>query len=112
MPLPSTVDSPRLGVLYSSAVGLTLTNPMTIMAFAAIFAGAGLVAQAGTGSALVVTIGVALRLAGVVAGAVDRGVGGAAHRQRQGDGHRESVSGGVLMLFGGLALVAGVRGLG
>lgn len=46
--------------LFSTAVGLTLTNPMTIIAFAAIFAGAGLVAQPGIASAITVTTGVAL----------------------------------------------------
>ena len=53
------IDSPRLLPLFTSAVGLTLTNPMTIMAFAAVFASAGLITQAGAGSAAVVTIGVA-----------------------------------------------------
>lgn len=46
--------------LFGSAVGLTLTNPVTIIAFAAIFAGAGLVAQPGVGNALTATAGVAL----------------------------------------------------
>lgn len=46
--------------LFATAVGLTLTNPMTIIAFAAIFAGAGLVAQPEMASALTVTAGVAL----------------------------------------------------
>ncbi len=46
--------------LFTTAVGLTLTNPMTIIAFAAIFAGAGLVAQPGIASAITVTTGVAL----------------------------------------------------
>jgi len=44
---------------YASAVGLTLTNPMTIMAFGAVFASAGLVAQPGIASAAVATIGIA-----------------------------------------------------
>jgi len=108
----STVDSPRLGVLYSSAVGLTLTNPMTIMAFAAIFAGAGLVAQAGTGSALVVTIGVAC---GSLAWWLALSTGVSAVRHAVSDKAMvivNRVSGGVLMLFGVLALIAGVRGLG
>jgi len=52
------VDSTRLRVLYASAVGLTLTNPMTIMAFAAIFASAGLAAQSGVRAAAVATAGV------------------------------------------------------
>ncbi|MDA2986482.1 MAG: LysE family transporter [Candidatus Nanopelagicales bacterium] len=45
---------------FSSAVGLTLTNPLTIMAFAAIFAGAGLVTQPGASAAVVSIAGVAL----------------------------------------------------
>lgn len=45
---------------YVSAVGLTLANPMTIIAFAAIFAGAGLTAQPDAVQALVATAGVAV----------------------------------------------------
>lgn len=45
---------------YVSAVGLTLANPMTIIAFAAIFAGAGLTAQPDAAQALVATAGVAV----------------------------------------------------
>jgi len=53
--------SPALsyGGLYASAVGLTLTNPMTIMAFGAIFAGAGLTAEPTATSAAIATVGVA-----------------------------------------------------
>ncbi len=106
------VDSPRLGVLYSSAVGLTFTNPLTIMAFAAIFAGAGLVAQAGTGSALVVTLGVAI---GSLSWWLALSTGVWAVRHAVSDRVMlivNRVSGGLLMAFGVLALVAGVRGLG
>lgn len=46
--------------MYGSAVGLTLTNPLTIMAFAAVFAGAGLVMEPGAGMAALATAGVAL----------------------------------------------------
>jgi threonine/homoserine/homoserine lactone efflux protein len=53
------LDGRRAAKLYSSAVGLTLTNPMTIMAFGAIFASAGLGAQPTARSALVATLGVA-----------------------------------------------------
>ncbi len=56
---PSALDSGGTARLYASAVGLTLTNPMTIMAFGAIFAGAGLSAQPGAVSAAVATAGVA-----------------------------------------------------
>lgn len=104
-------DSTRLGQLYSSAVGLTLTNPMTIMSFAAIFAGAGLVAQAGTGSAMIVTIGVAvgslswwLALTSVV-WAVRHAVSEKAMVIVN------RISGGVLIAFGVLALVTGVSPL-
>jgi len=45
---------------YASAVGLTLTNPMTIMAFGAVFASAGLSAEPTLASAGVATLGVAL----------------------------------------------------
>jgi len=46
--------------LYVSSVGLTLTNPMTIIAFGAVFASAGLVAQPGFAAAAIATAGVAL----------------------------------------------------
>ena len=46
--------------MYSSAVGLTLTNPLTIMAFTAVFAGAALVMEPGAGMAALATAGVAL----------------------------------------------------
>ena len=48
---PAALDAPAAASLYASAVGLTLTNPMTIMAFGAIFAGAGLAAQPGIATA-------------------------------------------------------------
>ena len=54
----TSLDTTGALALYMSAVGLTLTNPMTIMAFGAIFAGAGLSAQAGASSAMVATVGV------------------------------------------------------
>ena len=57
----------RAGSLYASAFALTLTNPMTIMAFGAVFASAGLTAEATLASAGVATLGVALGLALVVA---------------------------------------------
>lgn len=106
------VDSPRLSVLYSSAVGLTLTNPMTIMAFAAIFAGAGLVAQAGAGSAVVVTLGVAI---GSLSWWLALSTGVWAVRHAVSDRVMlivNRVSGGLLMAFGVLAVVAGARGAG
>jgi putative LysE/RhtB family amino acid efflux pump len=105
-------DSTRLGPLYGSAVGLTLTNPTTIMAFAIIFASAGLVTQAGLGSALIVTAGVAcgslawwLALTAVVA-AVRHAVSEKAMVVVN------RISGGVLALFGIVAIVTGVPSLG
>lgn len=108
----AAADSPRLLTLYTSAVGLTLTNPMTIMAFAAIFAGAGLVAQAGTGSALIVTLGVALgSLAWWIA--LTTGVWAVRHAvSERAMVVVNRVSGGILMLFGVLALIAGIRAIG
>lgn len=47
------------GPLYASAVGLTLTNPTTVMAFGAVFASAGLVAEPTMISAGLATLGVA-----------------------------------------------------
>ena len=57
---PIAARSMKHARFYASAAGLTLTNPMTIMAFGAIFAGAGLIAQASVQGAFVVTLGVAL----------------------------------------------------
>jgi len=56
---PLELDGRQAARLYSSAVGLTLTNPMTIMAFGAIFASAGLGSQPTPASAVVATLGVA-----------------------------------------------------
>ena len=106
------VDSPRLGLLYSSAVGLTFTNPLTIMAFAAIFAGAGLVAQAGTGQCPGGDPRCRDRIAQLVARTVHRRLGRAPCRERPGHAHREPGVGGPPGAFGVLALAAGVRGLG
>ncbi len=103
-------DSSRLGSLYSSAVGLTLTNPLTIMAFAAIFAGAGLVAQPGMGSAVIVTLGVGC---GSLAWWLALSTGVWAVRHAISDRAMvivNRVSGGLLMAFGVLAILSGVRG--
>jgi putative LysE/RhtB family amino acid efflux pump len=54
-----TPPVPGLAAAYVSAVGLTLTNPLTIMAFGAVFASAGLVAQPGIASAATATAGIA-----------------------------------------------------
>lgn len=107
----ASATPPRRGHLYSSAAGLTLTNPMTIMAFAAIFAGAGLVAQPGVTSALTVT-------AGVAAGSLlwwltlVTGVWAVRHAVRP-DAIViiNRISGGALIAFGLLALIAGISAL-
>lgn len=59
----SAADEPpsrSTAAMYGSAVGLTLTNPLTIMAFAAVFASAGLVMEPSPGLAALATAGVAL----------------------------------------------------
>jgi putative LysE/RhtB family amino acid efflux pump len=56
---PGTSSAGQHAATYVSAVGLTLTNPMTIMAFGAVFASAGLIAQPGIASAVVATAGIA-----------------------------------------------------
>lgn len=108
---PSAADSRRLGVLYSSAVGLTLTNPLTIMAFAAVFASAGLVAQAGAGSAAIVTAGVAL---GSLTWWLVLSTGVWAVRHAVSDRAMlwvNRISGALLVVFGLIAVVAGIEGL-
>jgi len=49
-----TPAQPRLLAAYGSTLLLTLTNPVTILSFAALFAGMGLAATNGLGSALLV----------------------------------------------------------
>jgi threonine/homoserine/homoserine lactone efflux protein len=49
---------------FLSTLGLTLTNPPTILAFAAIFAGLGLVSSANYGTAALIVLGVFLGSAG------------------------------------------------
>ncbi len=56
----SIVASTSLGGDYATTFFLTLTNPMTIISFAAVFAGLGLTASAGYGSALLLVLGVFL----------------------------------------------------
>ena len=111
-PAPASVQDPSagrgLGGLYASAVALTLTNPMTIMAFAAVFASAGLAVVGGTGPALVATLGVGMgslawwiALTAVVA-TVRHAVSERAMRTIS------RVSGAVVALFGVAAVVAGI----
>jgi threonine/homoserine/homoserine lactone efflux protein len=54
-----TDDRPGLAAAFLSIYGLTMTNPMTILSFAGIFAGLGLAGRGGTEAALL-TIGVFL----------------------------------------------------
>ena len=101
-------DSTRRLPMVGSAVGLTLTNPMTILAFAAIFASAGLVAQPGVGGAVVVTLGVA---AGSLAWWISLSTGVWAIRHMVSDRAMiivNRISGGVLGAFGVAALVNGL----
>jgi len=58
-PVEPAEARPRHASTYASAFGLTLTNPTTIMAFGAIVAGAGLVAQPGVLTAATATAGIA-----------------------------------------------------
>ncbi|HET6350704.1 MAG TPA: LysE family transporter [Coriobacteriia bacterium] len=95
--------------LYTSAVGLTLTNPMTIMAFAAVFAGAGLAGLTSAASALTATAGVAAgSLAWWVAltsgvALVRHGVSPTAAR------NLSRVSGAAIAVFGVIAIVSVIR---
>jgi threonine/homoserine/homoserine lactone efflux protein len=52
-----TDDRPGLVAAAASIYGLTMTNPMTILSFAAVFAGLGIVADGGANAALI-TVGV------------------------------------------------------
>jgi threonine/homoserine/homoserine lactone efflux protein len=54
-----TDDRPGLAPAFLSIYGLTMTNPMTILSFAGIFAGLGLAGRGGTEAALL-TLGVFL----------------------------------------------------
>lgn len=60
-PASAAADRPGgLASMYASTVALTLANPSTIIAFAAIFAGLGLVGSGGATSALAMVAGVFL----------------------------------------------------
>lgn len=107
----SAQESWRAWALYSSAFGLTLTNPTTIMAFAAVFASAGLVGQATVSAAGVATLGVALgslswwlalsTVVSLMRHAVSARTMGMVNR----------ISGAIVVGFGLLAMWAGVAGL-
>jgi putative LysE/RhtB family amino acid efflux pump len=96
------------GSLYGSALGLTLTNPTTIMAFTAVFAGAGLVAQPTMSSAGVATLGVA---SGSLSWWLALSTGVSLMRHKVSDSAVRTVnrvSGAVIVAFGLLALGAGL----
>ncbi len=92
---------------YSSTLALTLTNPATILAFTAIFAGAGLAeSTAGAGAALALVAGV---FAGSAAWWLLLSSGVGLLRARFTTAHRRWInrlSGTVLVGFGLLALAA------
>jgi threonine/homoserine/homoserine lactone efflux protein len=97
--------------LYSSAFALTLTNPMTIMAFAAVFASAGLMVQTTAFSAGVATMGVAL---GSLTWWLALSTGVALMRHAVSDrtmGLVNRISGAVVVAFGLLAIWLGVASL-
>lgn len=56
----ATAPASSLAAAYTSTLALTLTNPATILAFAAIFAGLGLASSASYADASLVVIGVVL----------------------------------------------------
>jgi len=102
---------PKSGLLaaFLSTFALTLTNPLTILSFVAVFAGLGLGESAGSGGAIAL-------VAGVFAGSggwwllLSGGVG--ALRTRVGPGWTTAinrVSGLLLFAFGAYALAAGWR---
>jgi len=104
------LDGRGLAALYVSAVGLTLTNPMTIMAFGAVFASAGLAAQPGSVSAAVATAGVA---SGSLAWWIALVTVSSLARARVGGkvlAGVSRVSGALVAVFGLVAIVAGLRG--
>jgi threonine/homoserine/homoserine lactone efflux protein len=102
----AAADRPGLGGAFLSIFGLTMTNPMTILSFAAIFAGLGVFG--GGADAALLTFGVFCGSASLwviltAAVAVFRSrltVGGLTWVNR--------VSGAVLLVFGIVAIVTGV----
>lgn len=91
---------------YVSTFLLTLTNPMTILSFAAIFAGLGITASAGYASAAALVIGVFAGstlwwlILSIVAGAFSRGLSSVGLRWVN------RLSGAIITGFGALALLA------
>ncbi len=104
------LDGRGLAALYGSSVGLTLTNPMTIMAFGAVFASAGLAAQPGVATAATATVGVAT---GSLAWWVALVTATSLARSRVSDRVLAGVSrasGALVAVLGVIAIVAGVVG--
>jgi threonine/homoserine/homoserine lactone efflux protein len=101
----SSDDRPGLVGAFLSIYGLTMTNPMTIVSFAGIFAGLGLAGRGG-GEAALLTLGVFLgsSLWWVVLTAVVGRVRGRATPHVLGWMNR--VSGTVLLAFGLVAIAA------
>ena len=110
-PAEAASDTARPGLVaaFASIYALTVTNPATILSFAAVFAGLGLVAGSSFADAAVLTLAVGagsvlwwLVLTTIVAWARERvsaRVLGSINR----------VSGAALVLFGALAVIASVR---
>lgn len=102
----SPVGSRGLVESYVSTFLLTLTNPMTILSFAAIFAGLGITASAGYASAAALVIGVFTGstlwwlILSIVAGAFSRGLSSVGLRWVN------RLSGAIITGFGALALLA------
>lgn len=97
--------------LYLSAVALTATNPMTIMAFGAVFASAGLAVTGGWRSALLATVGVAWGSLAWWLGLVT-GVAFVRHSvSPRAMSWVNRASGGAVALFGVLAIVSAISGL-
>jgi threonine/homoserine/homoserine lactone efflux protein len=57
---PAEAPATNLAVAYTSTLALTLTNPATILAFVAIFAGLGLAASGSYAEASLVVLGVVI----------------------------------------------------
>ncbi|HEX9247686.1 MAG TPA: LysE family transporter [bacterium] len=105
-----TLDT-RLAGAYTSTLLLTLTNPMTILSFAAVFAGLGLGSAAGGArTAALMVLGVFLGSA--LWWAILSGVTGLLRARLEVRGLRwvNRLSGMVITAFGIAALAAGARG--
>lgn len=105
----ATVESHGLFSAYSSTLLLTLTNPMTILSFVAIFAGAGLAATSGDSlAALLLVTGVFAGSAAwwlLLSGGVSLLRGFVTAQTLRWINY---VAGGVIVAFGVLAILRGV----